>query len=229
MKQYYANKHRTSIPYKITTPKVINLKPPIQPKHPPKLPTKLLKTTTIGKTLPVPIRILRKAFPTKPPPPQKEPRKSLINPNLQIPQSLPPLELPPPQSKETIETYRSPDETLYCKPLPILKDAEELDVFTRHIPKQTGIDKFPQILKAKVTKSYDLSVTDTELVKEYPHSPAFSSIYTYITQNILPKDKRSQRMVIANTERYQKPVAFGTVDICNYTEMHSQVLTLLAG
>ena len=39
-------------------------------------------------------------------------------------------------------------------------------------------------------------------MKEYPHSPAFSSIYTYITQNVLPKDKRSQRMVIANAENY---------------------------
>ena len=39
-------------------------------------------------------------------------------------------------------------------------------------------------------------------MKEYPHSPAFSSIYNYITQNVLPKDKRSQRMVIANAENY---------------------------
>ena len=109
---------------------------------------------------------------------------------MKIPQTLPPLELPLPDSKETIETYRSPDESLYRKPLPILKDAEELDVFTRHIPKQTDIDKFLQILKAKVTKSYDLSVTATELVKEYPHSPAFGSIYNYITQNLLPKDKK---------------------------------------
>ena len=30
-------------------------------------------------------------------------------------------------------------------------------------------------------------------------------------------------------ERYQKPVAFGTINICIYTEMHSQVLMLLAG
>ena len=184
LKQYYANKHKTSIPYKITTPQVITPKPPIQLKHPPKLPTKLPKSTTKGKTPPVPIGILRKAFPTKPLPPQQEPRKSLVNPNLKIPQSLPPLELPPPQSKETIEMYRSPDETLYRKPLPILKDAEELDVFTRHIPKQTDIDKFLQILKAKVTKSYDLSVTATELVKEYPHSPAFSSIFILILHKI---------------------------------------------
>ena len=150
----------------------------------------------------MPIGILRKVFPPKPPPPQKETRKSLVNPNLKVPQTLPPLDLPLPDSKETIETYRSPDESLYRKPLPVLKDVEELDVFTRHIPKQTDIDKFLQILKAKVTKSYDLSVTATELVKEYPHSPAFSSVYNYITQNVLPKDKRSQRMVTANAENY---------------------------
>ena len=54
----------------------------------------------------------------------------MVNPNLKIPQTLAPLDLPPPDSKETIETYRLPDEALYHKPLPILKDAEELDVFT---------------------------------------------------------------------------------------------------
>ena len=86
--------------------------------------------------------------------------------------------------------------------MPVLKDAEELDVFTRHIPKQADIDKCLQILKAKVTKSYDLSVTASELVNEYPHSPVFSSIYNYITQNVLPRDKRSQRMVITNAENY---------------------------
>ena len=145
---------------------------------------------------------MRKAFPPKPPPQQKEVRKSLVNPNLKIPQTLPPLDLPPPDSKETIQTYRSPNESLYRKPLPVLKNVEELDVFIWFIPKQTDIDKFLLILKAKVTKSYDLSVTATELVKEYPHSPAFSSIYNYITQNVLPKDKRAQRMVIANVENY---------------------------
>ena len=189
LKQYYANQHRTSIPSKITTPKPTISKPLIRSKHPTKPPTKLSKPTTISKTPPVPIGILRKVVPTKPLPPQKEPRKSLINPNLKIPQSLPLSELPPAQSKETIETYISPDESLYRKPLPILKDAEELDVFTRHIPKQTDIDKFLQILKAKVTKSYDLSVTATELVKEYTHSPAFGSIYNYIIQNVYPKIK----------------------------------------
>ena len=131
LKDYYASQHKTLIPYKIITSKPTSSKPLIhhvRTKHSPKIPTKPAKPTTITKT-PVPVGILRKAFPTKLLPPQKEPRKSLVNPNLQIPQSLPPLELPPPQSKDTIETYRSPDESFYCKPLPILKDADELDVF----------------------------------------------------------------------------------------------------
>ena len=47
-----------------------------------------------------------------------------------------------------------------------------------------------------------VSITAQELVQEYSHSPAFGSIYNYITQNVLPKAKRSQRMVIANAEHY---------------------------
>ena len=205
LKLYYVNKHKVSIPYTTKTiiPKTTYTKPTVVPTklpHPPKVQTHRVKPSTSGKTPPVPIGILRKAFPPKPPPQQKEVRKSLVNPKLKNPQTLPPLDLPAPDSKETIETYRPPGDALYRKP--VLKDADELDVFTWHIPKQTDIDKFLQILKAKVTKSYDLSITASELVKEYPHSPAFSSIYNSITQNVLPKDKRSQRMVIANAENY---------------------------
>ena len=98
------------------------------------------------------------------------------------------MDLPPP-NKETKETFPSPDETLFQKPLPILKDAQELDVFTRHTPKQDDIDKFLRILKAKVAKSYDLPLTAIELQKEYTHFPAFKAIYKFITQGSLPSDK----------------------------------------
>ena len=73
----------------------------------------LPKPTTSTKTPPVPVCILQKSFSPKLPPPQKEVRKSLVNPNLKIPQTLPPLDLSPPDTKETIETYRPPDETLF--------------------------------------------------------------------------------------------------------------------
>ena len=64
--------------------------------HPPKVQTYIAKPSTSGKTQPVPIGILQKAIPPKNPPQQKEVRKSLVNPNLKILQTLPPLDLPPP-------------------------------------------------------------------------------------------------------------------------------------
>ena len=129
LKLYYANKHKTLIPYttKITTPKTMHTKPTVQSvkiPHPPKVPTQMSKQSTSGKMPPVPIGILRKAFPPKLPPQQKEVRISLVNPNFKIPQTLLPLDLHPSDLKENIETYRSPDEGLYHKPLPVLKDAE---------------------------------------------------------------------------------------------------------
>ena len=137
LKLYNADKPKISmhIPYmtKIITPKPIHSKTKVahtKLPHPPKVQPYIPKPTTSTKTPPVPIGILWISFQPKLPPPQKEVRKSLVNPNLKIPQTLPSLDLPPPDTKETIETYRLLDETLFKKPLPVLKDAEELDVFT---------------------------------------------------------------------------------------------------
>ena len=68
LKQYYVNKHKTSIPYKLAPPKITQTKPPIQSVkvlQPPKIPAKLSKSSTSGKTPPVPIGILRKVFSIK--------------------------------------------------------------------------------------------------------------------------------------------------------------------
>ena len=95
-------------------------------------PTLQHKTSFAPKQPAMPIGILRNLPVSSLP--QEQVRKSLVNPNLQIPKTLPPLELPPPEKRETIDTYRPPDESLFRKPLPVLKDSKELDVFTRHIP-----------------------------------------------------------------------------------------------
>ena len=85
LKQYYANKQKTSIPYKSAKPTSTlskSLIQPAQPKHPPKISIQLPKPTTQSKTPPVPIGIICKVSSTKLPPPQKEPRKSLVDPHL---------------------------------------------------------------------------------------------------------------------------------------------------
>ena len=116
-------------------------------------------------------------LPPPSPPPNRKPsppilptdKLTLVNPEIHI-------EVPPPQT-ENIETYRSPENFLYKKPLPVLKDSKELDIFTRHIPKQKEIDEFLQILKAKVTKDYKLPLLAKSIINAYAQSPAFKNIY----------------------------------------------------
>ena len=92
LKLYHANKHKmlSNIPYitKTTTPKSTHTKTtvvPTKPPHPPKVQPHASQPSTSAKTPPIPIGILWKSFPLKLPPPQKEVRKSLVNPNLKIP------------------------------------------------------------------------------------------------------------------------------------------------
>ena len=126
---------------------------------------------------------------------------TLINPTIKIPNTLPPIEVPPPQT-ESIETYRSPEDFLYNKPLPVLKDSKELNIFSRHIPKQKEIDKFLAVLKAKVTKEYKLPLLAQSIINAYPQSPVFKNIYQYITTNTLPPNRRLQRSIISNSDNY---------------------------
>ena len=126
---------------------------------------------------------------------------TLINPTIQIPDTLPPIEVPPPQT-QNIETYRSPENFLYNKPLPVLKDSKELNVFSRHIPKQTEIDDFLAVLKAKVTKEYKLPLLAQSVINAYPQSPAFRNIYQYITTNTLPPNRRLHRSILSNSDNY---------------------------
>ena len=126
---------------------------------------------------------------------------TLINPTIQIPNTLPPIEVPPPQT-QNIETYQSPENFLYNKPLPVLKDRKELNVFSRHIPKQTEIDEFLAVLKAKVAKEYKLPLLAQSIINAYPQSPAFRNIYQYITTNTLPSKRRLQRSIISNSDNY---------------------------
>ena len=97
-----------------TKPKTIHLQKKLIP---PSIQKPIPKPTNISTLPPVPLGILRKSSPVTLPTPQKEVRKSLVNPHLKILQTLPLLDLPPPDPKETLETYRPSDESLFRKPL----------------------------------------------------------------------------------------------------------------
>ena len=68
----------------MTIPKSTYIKPVVTPTklpHPPKVQTHTSKPSTSGKTPAIPIGILRKSFPPKPPLQQKEVKFFLVNPN----------------------------------------------------------------------------------------------------------------------------------------------------
>ena len=193
--------------------------PQVVPKRIPEPSKKNISTSSKKNTGPkklqppaIPITLAHKRLLTLSPPSPLSNRKlspsvlptdklTLVNPELKIPQTLPPIEIPPPQM-ENIDTYRSPENFLYKKPLPVLKDSKDLDLFTRHIPKQKEIDEFLQILKAKVTKDYKLPLLAKSIIAAYAQSPAFKSIYQYITTNTLPPNRRLQRSIICNADNY---------------------------
>ena len=167
------------VPKKTATTKPI-------PKHKVKRPQLIYQHTAYNSnktTFPSPPSLIHKSDKKSPVPPILPTDKiTLVNPQLNIPQTLPPIEVPAPQT-ESIETYRAPEDFLYNKPLPILKDSKEIDVFTRHIPKQKEIDGFPSDLRAKVTKDYKLPLLAQSIINAYPQSPAFKNIYIPIYHN----------------------------------------------
>ena len=161
----------------------------------------------LQRTLFSPIPPRSQTLPPKPPPVTQTPDTStppcttLINPLLDIPHTLPPVNLPPPQ-QESLESYRPPEKYLYRKPLPVLQHSSNLNLFTRHIPKQKDIEDFLKILHAKVLHSYSLPLLASEIQQAYKTSSAFKNIYQYITTNMLPSNKRLQHSVLSNAENY---------------------------
>ena len=167
----------------------------------------IMHKPNLQRTLFSPIPPRSQSLLPKPPPAPQTPDTStppcttLNNPLLDIPHTLPPVDLPPPQ-QESLETYRPPEKYLYCKPLPVLQHSSNLNLFTRHIPKQKDIEDFLKILRAKVLHSYSLPLLASEIQQAYKTSSAFKNIYQYITTNMLPSNKRLQRSVISNAENY---------------------------
>ena len=93
----------------------------------------IMHKPNLQRTLFSPIPPRSQSLPPKPPPiiqtPETStpPRTTLINPLLDIPNTLPPVDLLPPQ-QESLETYRPPEKYLYRKPLPVLPHSSNLNL-----------------------------------------------------------------------------------------------------
>ena len=63
---------------------------------------------------------------------------------------------------------------------PLFKHIPDYQIFRAHIPKAAELRKFMKHLKSKVIHDYHLPMSVKELRAEYPTSPAFKDIYSYV-------------------------------------------------
>ena len=108
--------------------------------------------------------------------------ESLIKPvpvDVQLQGTLPPFDIDKLWSEYT---WKQPDESESQQRKPLFKHIPDYQIFRAHIPKAAELRKFMKHLKSKVIHDYHLPMSVKELRAEYPTSPAFKDIYSYVTK-----------------------------------------------
>ena len=77
--------------------------------------------------------------------------------------------------------WEQPEESVLSQRKPLFKHIPDYQIFRAHIPKAAELRKFMKHLKSKVIHDYHLPISVKELRAEYPTSPAFKDIYSYVT------------------------------------------------
>ena len=69
-------------------------------------------------------------------------------------------------------------------------------ILRKHIPKQSEIDTMLKLIKKRVLRDYNLSITAREIKKEQQLCPHFGDTYAWIVNSVLPGDKKTAKRVI---------------------------------
>ena len=100
------------------------------------------------------------------------------------------------------ETYKRPD-TAYAQESYELTDlTDTTKLIQKCLPKQVDIDKILDIIKRKVLKGTNLSLTIKEIQAGYLSSPYFKDLYLFLSQNKLPNKRSSVRKVETLAENF---------------------------
>ena len=114
-----------------------------------------------------------------------------------------PLQRPPmpqPQNdNEVTETHSEPPASLLnSKTLQLDPD----DVITKHLPKQTDIDKFLRKLDLSRIQNMHLPYDKRELGKLQSQCPDFKDLYAYIQHGLLPSPKLAAKRILSQADQY---------------------------
>ena len=143
------------------------------------------------------------------PPVQRPPARQQFNqpppPVLPNQQTLtPPVapQLPTPDASnpdEITETFTQPPPALLRKH-PLKLDAEE--AMTRHLPKQTEIDRLLKKLNQSRIQNLHLPYDKRDLARLQAECPNFKDIYAFISEGILPSPKIAAKRILSQAEHF---------------------------
>ena len=102
-------------------------------------------------------------------------------------------ELTPKATEECIRTNKEPADYLFKEPQSLFGDNTSVELFHKHIPKQSEIFRMVDTINKRVITNSRLSVDQANLAKEQSTDPFFKPIYAYLKHNILPDVTRSGR------------------------------------
>ena len=100
--------------------------------------------------------------------------------------------------------------------VPLFTHLVDNKIFRKHIPKAGELDKFLESLKHKIIHDLHVPLAVKELRAEYPHSPFFKDIYTYITRGSCRFTGKAKKMFLSQCEEYF--VAHGVLFKIVYTK-----------
>ena len=79
---------------------------------------------------------------------------------------------------------RPPEESMYRRPITLVEKIRDSSIFRKHIPRQSELDRYLNIMKQKIIHGYKLPITLQEMKHEYIKSPYFKDIYKYVKNGI---------------------------------------------
>jgi hypothetical protein len=170
------------VPHGPVPPPAVPMAPPIVPTAAPQLPVQQPAPALVN----TPVRMDNAPS-----------RHALVNPRWQ----LPPTQLHPPQSEEQItEAHSQPSDALLRKPAPLQLQSDE--VLTRHLPKQSDIDKLLRKIETSRIQDLHLPRNKRELAQMQSTCPNFKDLYAYILDGILPSPKIAAKRILTQSEQF---------------------------
>jgi hypothetical protein len=113
------------------------------------------------------------------------------------------IDLNGPLTNQEVEiAYTTPNKSQFEFIPPMDEQIDTTKIFSKHLPKQTDIDKILKQIDKKILRQTHLSVSLKDIQGAYLQSPHFKDIYVYLKQNKLPTSKRKASQIIISAQFY---------------------------